>query len=92
MSSPTEAAPGGDSAVREMDVDAEMQDASTQEPAPTRQNEDADQDLVPQAETQQPATGAGPSGLSHQNRKDATLREFLSKMDDYAPIVGVLTT
>ena len=23
----------------------------------------------------------------HQNRKDATLKEFLSKMDDYAPIV-----
>ena len=25
--------------------------------------------------------------LPHNNRKDTTLREFLSKMDDYAPIV-----
>jgi hypothetical protein len=33
-------------------------------------------------------TGTG-TGLLHGNRKDVTLREFLSKMDDYAPIVCV---
>jgi len=39
----------------------------------------------PEPETQ-PTVSA-----SHQNRKDMTLREFLSKMDDYAPIVGGAT-
>lgn len=29
------------------------------------------------------------TGLLHGNRKDVTLREFLSKMDDYAPIVCI---
>ncbi|KAK5048926.1 hypothetical protein LTR84_005347 [Exophiala bonariae] len=35
------------------------------------------------------ATGgtSGGTGLLHGNRKDVTLREFLSKMDDYAPII-----
>ncbi|EHY59259.1 hypothetical protein HRR83_001470 [Exophiala dermatitidis] len=38
---------------------------------------------------QQPATSTSAPGLlqQQQNRKDVTLREFLSKMDDYAPII-----
>jgi hypothetical protein len=39
-----------------------------------------------QSETQ-PAETTTTSGLANQNRKDVTLREFLSKMDEYAPIV-----
>ena len=40
-----------------------------------------DHDFDPQTDTQ-PSQHA-----PHHNRKDVTLREFLSKMDDYAPIV-----
>ncbi|KAK5560810.1 hypothetical protein LTR46_001118 [Exophiala xenobiotica] len=39
-----------------------------------------------QSETQ-PAETTTTSGLANQNRKDVTLREFLSKMDEYAPII-----
>ncbi len=81
MSSPPDGSEGVPAA-RGMDLDAEMQDASTQD-ATVRQ--DGDQDMTTQADTQQPTTG---SSLSNQNRKDVTLREFLSKMDDYAPIVS----
>ena len=35
----------------------------------------------------QPADNQAPLPSAQHNRKDATLREFLSKMDDYAPIV-----
>jgi hypothetical protein len=85
MSSPSEM-PGGDSAAQNVDLDAEMQDAGTQD-STARQNENADLDMTTQADTQQAPTGSAPSNLSHHNRKDVTLREFLSKMDDYAPIV-----
>ncbi|KIY01217.1 uncharacterized protein Z520_02769 [Fonsecaea multimorphosa CBS 102226] len=86
MSSPGEA-PAGDTASREIDVDAEMEDATTQD-APARQEENVDHDMTTQTETQQPgATATTASGLPHHNRKDVTLREFLSKMDDYAPII-----
>ena len=85
MSSPT-AAPDGDTAARDIDTDAEMQDASTQD-ATIRLNESTDLDMTTQTDTQHAPTGSGPSNLSHHNRKDVTLREFLSKMDDYAPIV-----
>lgn len=84
MSSPPDG-PGGVPAARDMDLDAEMQDASTQD---ATARPDGDQDMTTQTDTQQPATG---SGLGHQNRKDVTLREFLSKMDDYAPIVRTLS-
>jgi len=40
-----------------------------------------DHDYNPQTEAQ------SSHHAPHHNRKDATLREFLSKMDDYAPIV-----
>ncbi|KAJ9613420.1 hypothetical protein H2200_003362 [Cladophialophora chaetospira] len=83
MSSPADAAAGG-SAPRDIDLDAEMPDAGTQDAAG---RQDGDQDMTTQTDTQQPATGSGPSGPAHHNRKDVTLREFLSKMDDYAPII-----
>ena len=86
MSSPTEPAVGNP-IPRDLDLDAEMQDASTQDVSAVRQSDNTDIDMTTQTETQQPATGSGPSNLSHHNRKDVTLREFLSKMDDYAPIV-----
>ncbi|OAP57323.1 hypothetical protein AYL99_08061 [Fonsecaea erecta] len=86
MSSPSEAT-AGDAATRDIDVDAEMADALTQD-APARQEENVDHDMTTQTDTQQPgATATTGSGLLNQNRKDVTLREFLSKMDDYAPII-----
>ncbi|OAG36182.1 hypothetical protein AYO21_09650 [Fonsecaea monophora] len=91
MSSPGEAT-AGDTAPRDVDVDAdaEMEDATTTaaQDAPARQEEDGDRDMTTQTDTQQPnATATTASSLPHQNRKDVTLREFLSKMDDYAPII-----
>ena len=87
MSSPTEAA-GGEGALRTNDFDAAMEDANTQE-LEARQTENVDHEMAMQIDTQQPsATATGASGLAHHNRKDVSLREFLSKMDDYAPIVG----
>ncbi|KIW98204.1 uncharacterized protein Z519_01788 [Cladophialophora bantiana CBS 173.52] len=86
MSSPGEAT-GGDTAPRDIDADAEMEDATTQDAA-ARQDENVDHDMTTQTDTQQPgATATTASGLPHHNRKDVTLREFLSKMDDYAPII-----
>jgi hypothetical protein len=67
------------------DLDAEMEDtqedatAHTQDPSSSTLDHEATQ-----TETQPT------SSLPHQNRKDTTLREFLSKMDDYAPIVRTL--
>lgn len=100
MSSPPAMAETGD-APRNVDNDTEMedtQDASATGAATARntQNENSsaatlDHDF-PQSDSQPAAgtgTGAG-SSLLNNNRKDVTLREFLSKMDDYAPIVGPL--
>ncbi len=86
-----------------MDVDTEMADntqdttangssEAAPAPAPAPRNNapneassgTLDHDFT-QSETQPAETTT--SGLSHHNRKDVTLREFLSKMDDYAPIV-----
>lgn len=85
MSSPSPAQPTANDAPNEpeadFDVDAEMTD--TQNPAAANAN-GASSNVEPEYPNQdnQPTTTA-----SHHNRKDATLREFLSKMDDYAPIV-----
>ncbi|KIW11907.1 hypothetical protein PV08_09180 [Exophiala spinifera] len=77
-----------------MDVDAEMAD-NTQETAAegssTQRNHleassgTLDNEFT-QSETQPTATTSA-GAASQQNRKDITLREFLSKMDDYAPII-----
>lgn len=85
------------------EMDDGTQDASTATAATQANNESSsatlDHDFT-QSEAQPPtATGAGATsatggtsggtGLLHGNRKDVTLREFLSKMDDYAPIVRI---
>lgn len=88
----------GDAVVRDVDadVDAEMEDA--QDPTTTTNNNNNNiaatsaprnpNEAVVDSEFTQPETQpTTTSGLAHQNRKDVTLREFLSKMDDYAPIV-----
>jgi hypothetical protein len=89
MSSPTPAdlpadnVPSAD-ADADVDVDAEMTDAQNASgPIANGISSTVEPDSAPE----QPSTTA-----SHHNRKDATLREFLSKMDDYAPIVSLLKT
>ena len=87
MSSPSPAQHTTNEAPRDpeidVDIDAEMTD--TQNASAPNANgtssSNIDPDNPPQTDNQ-PSTSA-----AHHNRKDATLREFLSKMDDYAPIV-----
>lgn len=69
------------------DVDAEMEDVNQDTTAQNTSSGTLDNDL---SATQQASdTQQTGSTLLHQNRKDVTLREFLSKMDDYAPIVSL---
>jgi hypothetical protein len=88
MADPGEASPQAANPVdveNDRDLDAEMED--TQEDATAHTQDPSSSTLdheVTQTETQPT------SSLPHQNRKDTTLREFLSKMDDYAPIVRTL--
>ena len=65
-------------------------------PAEDAEMEDAEENVVvnPEERSSQtmdhedkPAEAEPVPSLPHRNRKDATLREFLSKMEDYAPIV-----
>jgi hypothetical protein len=73
--------------VGDIPVDEEMTNAADPPASPlangTLENSSAtmDHDYNPQPEAQTSQHS------SHHNRKDATLREFISKMDDYAPIV-----
>jgi hypothetical protein len=73
--------------VGDIPVDEEMINAADPSASPlangTQDNSSAtmDHDYNPQPEAQ------ASQHASHHNRKDATLREFISKMDDYAPIV-----
>ena len=76
-------------------------DAPPPQPATTEGDVDLDAEMADtQANTSAAANGAtsnpdqemqdsepAPATTAQQNRKDATLREFMSKMDDYAPIV-----
>ena len=84
MSSPTPAGPPTDDATKdpenEFDIDAEMTDTQNAS-APHANGANIDPEYPAQQEHQPTTTGP------HHNRKDATLREFLSKMDDYSPIV-----
>src|SRR5271168_2874686 len=87
MTDPGEASPRAANPVdmeNDRDLDAEMEDTQeatthTQDPSSSTLDHEATQ-------TESQPT----SSLPHQNRKDTTLREFLSKMDDYAPIVRTL--
>lgn len=64
----------------DVDLDAEM--ADTQANTSATANGAASN---PDQEMQD--SQSAPTAAAQQNRKDATLREFMSKMDDYAPIV-----
>jgi hypothetical protein len=78
---------------KDVDVDAEMtetQDASAVS-APRNDNE-ASSGALDQDSAQPETQHATAWGLSPHNRKDVSLREFLSKMDDYAPIVRISPT
>lgn len=90
MSSPTpNAAPEEAPKDNELDADVDAEMTDSQVPAAPTTNgpsSNVEPDYTQQQETQ--AT----SNASHHNRKDATLREFLSKMDDYAPIVWFSTS
>lgn len=66
----------------ERDFDAEMDDPQEDTAAHTQEPSSSTLDHEPTQTETQPTTS-----LPNQNRKDTTLREFLSKMDDYAPIV-----
>jgi hypothetical protein len=66
----------------ERDPDADMEDPQEDTTTHTQEPSSSTIDHEPTQPESQPT-----SSLPHQNRKDTTLREFLSKMDDYAPIV-----
>ena len=88
MADPGEASPQAANPVdmeNDRDLDAEMED--TQEDVTAHVQDPSSSTLDHEAtQTESQPT----SSLPHQNRKDTTLREFLSKMDDYAPIVRTL--
>ena len=80
VDSATADAPPKDPTLEEdVEIDTEMADtqanAGAANGAPSSNTDQDMQEAQPQ-----------PTAAQH-NRKDATLREFLSKMDDYAPIV-----
>lgn len=75
--------------MKDVDVDAEMEDPP--QASDLRNPIDASSGALDLEATQSEAppatTTTTTTGLQQQNRKDVSLREFLSKMDDYAPIV-----
>jgi hypothetical protein len=75
-------APNTDGIENERDLDADMEDPQEDTTTHTQEPSSSTLDHEPTQTETQPT-----SSLPHQNRKDTTLREFLSKMDDYAPIV-----
>lgn len=87
MADPPEAMPQATEAAKddvERDIDADMGDAREDDTTTHAQETSTSTlDNEPMQTDTQPT-----SSLPHQNRKDTTLREFLSKMDDYAPIVS----
>ncbi|KAJ9657301.1 hypothetical protein H2198_004424 [Neophaeococcomyces mojaviensis] len=76
----------------EVDVDAEMEDVAQDTTSGTAQDPTRSSSTLDHEPTQ-PGTSTDPtqthtqSSLPPHSRKDVTLREFLSKMDDYAPII-----
>ena len=78
----------GESVLKDVDVDAEMEETqATANTSADRNPHEASSGTLENEFTQSETQPATTTGLPHQNRKDVTLREFLSKMDDYAPIV-----
>jgi hypothetical protein len=78
----------------DLDADLEMEDDTIRDPQ-TQLGQDIssstlDHEPTTQTDTQQQQQQQQPTSSSNgpsPSRKDASLREFLSKMDDYAPIV-----
>ena len=70
------------------DVDAEMENTQDTTTASRNPNENSSATLDHEFTQSEPQPAAPGSSLPHHDRKDVTLREFLSKMDDYAPIVS----
>lgn len=82
------------SAEPDPDVDAEMEDATQEnEVVPTNDRpSNLENDASNKNTTVDPTQPSNPHSGSQSNphlqsRKDVTLRDFLSKMDDYAPII-----
>lgn len=74
LASTTEGDLDGDAEMTETQANASASASATANGAPSNPDQDMQEPQAPPTSTQ-------------QNRKDATLREFISKMDDYAPIV-----
>lgn len=93
MSSPTVAAPSAptNDETKDVEVDAEMeditQDAITSNAPGATNDRSSTVDNDTATLTADPTQTQTQSTLPTQSRKDVTLREFLSKMDDYAPII-----
>jgi transcription initiation factor TFIID subunit 10 len=80
---------GGDGTNEQVDVD--MEGMQTQANADTQMAEREQVDY--RAEKEALELGLKEAGLDEArvpSRKDVSLREFLSKMDDYAPIVSLI--
>ena len=75
----------------DVDVDAEMADNQDAPAEPRNPNETSSTNLDNEYTQPDNQSAPGAAGLAHHDRKDVTLREFLSKMDDYAPIVCLTT-
>ncbi|KAF7503473.1 hypothetical protein GJ744_003702 [Endocarpon pusillum] len=78
----------------DVDADLEMEDDTTRDPQAQHTQDTSsstlDHEPTTQTDTQPQQPEQQPNSTSHgppPSRKDASLREFLSKMDDYAPII-----
>ncbi|KAK5939067.1 hypothetical protein PMZ80_008370 [Knufia obscura] len=69
------------------DIDAEMADAQDSTTQNNNPNPDQDPNTTAADPTQTSTQPQTQPSLPPQSRKDVTLREFLSKMDEYAPII-----
>lgn len=79
--------PGQQPSAEEEAPNASQEDISAETTQPDSMNLDGANDVRPEEdEANKPVEAKIPA------KKDATLREFLGKMDDYAPIVCYLTT
>jgi transcription initiation factor TFIID subunit 10 len=83
MADPTPTQPSTEETLREEDLDTTQEaDTSAETTQPDSMNIDGANDVRPEDdEVNKPIEARIPA------KKDATLREFLGKMDDYAPIV-----
>ena len=86
MAEPNEVSPPiEDRNDEEMDQDIDADMADTQDNS-TKHGQDTSSSTLDHEPTTQTSTQPTTSS-PHHNRKDTTLREFITKMDDYAPII-----